>query len=352
MAQGTVDAAPLARILAKALGSARAHELLDMLVVDPALLAPAPAGQPVPRGVVAAALGAALFADLLDRVPTGRSYVVDVIASGGKIAFDHGALRTVRMPSGPTGAQPPGKEAFARLLEPLGYAVEGVYPLDRLKMTGFAFTHQDFPETLPQYFVSELHVDRFSPAFVAAAGRVFGTTRESIGAAGAKLLAQLKERGAADEAAAAAGLPDLVAAFGRWHDIPREADYETLLKESAEAAWIATEGSAFNHATDRVPDVTALADAQRALGRPIKDAVEISSTGRVRQTAFKADPVLRTFLRADGSKVERRVPGSFYEFITRDPLPAPEEGRRLDLRFDSSNAQGIFRMTAAGKGGA
>ena len=47
--------------------------------------------------------------------------------------------------------------------------------------------------------------------------------------------------------------------------------------------------------------------------------------------------------------VEREVPGSFYEFITRLPLP-PEEGKcGLDLSFDSSNAQAIFKMTAGEK---
>jgi hypothetical protein len=40
--------------------------------------------------------------------------------------------------------------------------------------------------------------------------------------------------------------------------------------------------------------------------------------------------------------VRRLVPGSFYEFITREPLP----NGGLDLRFDSANAQGIFKMTA------
>ena len=51
----------------------------------------------------------------------------------------------------------------------------------------------------------------------------------------------------------------IIAAFGRHHPAPRLADYETLLAQSAEAAWIATEGNAFNHATDRVPDVDELA---------------------------------------------------------------------------------------------
>jgi hypothetical protein len=110
-------------------------------------------------------------------------------------------------------------------------------------------------------------------------------------------------------------------------------------------AWIATEGSAFNHATDRVPDVEVLARTQKALGRPMKETVEISASGRVHQTAFQADPVERTFKDGLGGTVRITVPGSFFEFITRRPLP---EGG-LDLGFDTSNAQAIFRMTAAGK---
>jgi hypothetical protein len=41
------------------------------------------------------------------------------------------------------------------------------------------------------------------------------------------------------------------------------------------------------------------------------------------------------------------VPGSFYEFISRDMVAAADGTRQLDLRFDSMNAEGIFKMTAA-----
>jgi hypothetical protein len=42
------------------------------------------------------------------------------------------------------------------------------------------------------------------------------------------------------------------------------------------------------------------------------------------------------------------VPGSFYEFIQRERLRDLVTGvPRLDLAFDSGNAQGIFKMTAA-----
>lgn len=112
-------------------------------------------------------------------------------------------------------------------------------------------------------------------------------------------------------------------------------------------AWISTEGNAFNHATDHVADVFATADELRAKGQPIKDKVEVSASGRVRQTAFKAAQVEREFIDADGQRVSRIVPGSFYEFITRDRYTDEAGNDKLDLRFDSSNAQGIFKMTAA-----
>jgi hypothetical protein len=112
-------------------------------------------------------------------------------------------------------------------------------------------------------------------------------------------------------------------------------------------AWISTEGNAFNHATDRVADLAAVAQAQRDLGRPIKDRIEVSASGRVQQTAFRADPVRRRFASDDGW-VEHEVPGSFYEFIQRHPPPGPPgQATGLDLAFDTGNATGIFGMTAA-----
>jgi len=120
------------------------------------------------------------------------------------------------------------------------------------------------------------------------------------------------------------------------------ADYEDLRSVSAEAAWIATEGNAFNHATDRVPDVVAVADALRGAGRRIKDQVEVSRNGRVRQTALLADLVERDFASETGETHRMRVPGSFYEFISRDVDP---DTGMLDLSFDSGNATGIFHMT-------
>ena len=334
----------LSRLVIATLGADAGMEILDTLTIDPAVTGD---GDVVSRATVAMALNAVLMHGLLERVPTGAAYVADRRRAGQRITFDHGALRTVRFMDGPTGALPAGERAFTRILEPLGYRIAGVYPLGQLKMTGRAYVHADHAETIPQFFVSELHVEEFSREFHYAAVRVFGTSRDPLTAEARTLLERLAAHGSAPLWLAVDGLPALVAAFGRQHDMPAEADYRLLLAESAEAAWIATEGNAFNHVTDRVGDVEALAAEQKALGRPMKDAVEISTNGRVLQTAFKADPVKRR-LRTESGEAELVVPGSFYEFISRDSFTAANGRRTLDLTFDSGNAQGIFKMTAAG----
>ncbi|HLO67943.1 MAG TPA: DUF1338 family protein [Holophaga sp.] len=324
----------------RALGWARARRALEAMEL-PASLADAPGGPRASRAQVAYALFLVLAEDLLDRVPTARAYVEDLAGEGRRLVLDHGAVRTVL---GPSGALPPGEAALARILGPLGYAPAETYPLDRLAMTGRAWRHQDLPADVPQYFLSEFHPERFGAAFRAASERVLSGSRDPLPPRALAALERLGGEGSLPLEEAAALLPDLAACFGRQHPAPALADHRILAESSAEMAWIATEGNAFNHATDRVPDVEALSRTQRDLGRPIKDAVEVSASGRVLQTAFLADPVVRAFRGPGGRAVLETVPGSFFEFITRRPLP----GGGLDLGFDTGNAQAIFRMTAPG----
>ncbi|MCK0530095.1 2-oxoadipate dioxygenase/decarboxylase family protein [Sphingobium agri] len=296
----------------------------------------------VTRAQMAAAMNMLLFAGLLERVPSAASYVADAIASGRRLCFDHGAIRTIALVDKDTGALPRGELAFRRILEPLGYEDVATYPLPALRMTGRAYRHRDFPESIPQFFVSELHVDQFDEAFAAVADRVFGSSQDALDEDALAALDQFAAGRTIPFDVAQAVLPTLVAAFGRHHAPCTVADYEALRSASAEAAWIATEGNAFNHATDRVADVVALAQELKALGRPMKDKVEFSRNGRVRQTAFRADMVEREFVNDQGDMCQMKVPGSFYEFISRDVDPATG---RLDLSFDSGNATGIFHMT-------
>lgn len=338
MAQQDIKNTQLWQLLAAAAGPDQASALFHMIEVAPGLHTESTG--PVPRVVLAQAMNMLLFAQNLEAVPEGKAYVASKLAAGGKVVFDHGALRTVAIAN--NGELPSGELAFKRVLEPLGFAVAGLYPLARLKMTGRAYCHLDAPADVAQFFVSELHVEEFTPTFQQAAAEVVSTSTEPLSARAKALLAKIANDKVLPFEEAAELLPVLVGCFGVQHATPSVAAYETLLAESAEMAWISTEGNSFNHATDRVPDVFATADELRAAGKPIKDAVEVSSSGSVRQTAFKAAQVERSFRAADGSLVTRIVPGSFYEFISRDLVDG-----KLDLRFDSSNAQGIFKMTAA-----
>ncbi|RQR26494.1 DUF1338 domain-containing protein [Burkholderia sp. Bp9142] len=302
-------------------------------------------GGTVTRAELAQAMNMALFEDLLSRSPSGRTYTNDTIATGGSVYFDHGALRTVRWPN--NGALPPGEGAFTRILRPLGFRLNGRYPLDALGMTGRAYAHEDAPDEIAQFFLSELHPERFSREFQDAVTNVLSSSTDPLTPLAISQLSDLERDGALPLDTAHELLPVIVSAFARHHDLPSEADYETLLRESAEMAWIATEGNAFNHATDRVEDVFALSDEQKGKGRPMKPEVERSRSGRVFQTAYRADTVQREFKSADGKIVMREVPGSFYEFITRKrTFDQVTRGWKTDLRFDAGNATGIFKMTA------
>jgi hypothetical protein len=336
----------LKSVLESVIGTDRSGRLFLILEIAPALLEEN--GASLSRAGIAQALNMLLFEDLLERVPAAKTYASDCRLESRKILHDHGAIRTVALQG--MGQLPAGQEAITRILRPLGYALNGVYPLERLKMTGRSHAQVEFPEEIAQFFISELHPEKFSPEFQAAVANVTANSCDPLTPEAVTLLAELESAHSLSVEKTITLLPLLVRCFARQHKEPTLADYETLLAESAEMAWIATEGNAFNHATDRVADVDKLAAEQKALGQPMKGTVETSQSGRVRQTAFLAARVKRWFRTAQGDSVEREVPGSFYEFITRLPLPEEKDGKApLDLSFDSSNAQAIFKMTAEAK---
>ena len=242
----------------------RAKQAIDTLDLD-ALPVSGP-GDAVDRLTLSKALAIVLFQHLVDHVPSASAYVDERRADGGRVLFDHGAIRTVRFPSSATGGLPSGEKAITRILRPLGYVLAGTYPLPVLKMTGRAYLHADAPEHMPQFFVSELHIERFDGDFATVAARVFGQSADPLGETSLARLSFLAETGVLALADAKGLLSEIVTAFGRHHPIPCLSDYRALLERSSEAAWIATEGNAFNHATDRVRDLDALVALERFAG--------------------------------------------------------------------------------------
>ena len=324
------------------LDSSAAHWLREHVEVPEALLRFSWHEQALHRVWLAEALNLCLLHTLVNAVPDGYRYVEEQARGGRKVVFDHGALRTVDWPH--NGELPRGRQAFARLLEPLGFTDVRTYPLTKLNMTGWGYRQMDLPEDIAQFFVSELHPGRFSETFQSAVTRVVSSSRDPLGAEHVSILKRLQLTRHCSLPEAQALLPGLYRAFDRQHGAVLETDYRCLLDESAEMAWIATEGNRFNHLTDRVANLETTVAQQRALQRPMKDSIEVSATGRVMQTAYRACPVTRGLVDASGHYCEHQVPGSFVEFIQRKVDP---DTGRLDLNFDSSNAQGIFKMTAS-----
>ncbi|NBB10846.1 DUF1338 domain-containing protein [Pseudomonas sp. SLFW] len=296
----------------------------------------------VHRVWLAEALNLCLFHKLVQAVPDGLRYVDEQFESGRKVVFDHGAIRTVDWAQ--NGELPRGRQAFSRLLEPLGFTDVRTYPLTKLNMTGWGYRQMDLPEDIAQFFVSELHPGRLSQAFQDAVSRVVSSSRDPLTPDDLSILQRLRTTRHCSLEEATRLLPGLYRAFGRQHGVVQEADYRQLLGESAEMAWISTEGNSFNHLTDRVDNLEATVEEQIRLERPMKDSIEVSTSGRVMQTAYKACTVSRELLNAEGVLKTHQVPGSFVEFIQRKIDP---ENGNIDLNFDSSNAQGIFKMTAS-----
>lgn len=332
--------AHLFQLVAATIGEAAAEWVFAHVAIPEGLTGFANSEQQLHRVWLAEALNLSLFHKLVEAVPNGRLYVEEQRQDGRQVVFDHGAIRTVDWPE--NGALPRGRHAFTRLLEPLGFTDVRTYPLTKLKMTGYAYRQMDLPADIAQFFVSELHPGRFSEAFQQAVTRVCETSRDPLDAEHLATLRTLRQTRHCTVATALQLLPALYQAFDCQHATVQERDYQALLSESAEMAWIATEGNRFNHLTDRVSDLQVVVDHQRTLQRPMKDSIETSSSRRVMQTAYKAVQVQRNFIDAHGQTVQRTVPGSFVEFIQRE---VDEETGELDLHFDSSNAQGIFRMT-------
>lgn len=327
-------------LVASTVGQPAADWLSDHVEVPNGLHAFAWSEDAIHRVWLAEALNLCLFHKLVEAVPDGRRYVDEQAHNGRKVVFDHGAIRTVDWFA--NGELPRGRQAFARILEPLGFTDVRTYPLTKLNMTGWGYRQLDLPEDISQFFVSELHPGRLSESFQNAVSRVVGSSRDPLGAEHLSILKRLQLTHHCRMEEAMQLLPAIYRAFGRQHGVVQEADYRVLLSESAEMAWIATEGNSFNHLTDRVVDLEAVVEEQIRLERSMKDSIEVSTSGRVMQTAYKACTVTRSLADSSGTLQAHQVPGSFVEFIQRKIDP---DSGKIDLNFDSSNAQGIFKMT-------
>jgi hypothetical protein len=235
-------------------------------------------------------------------------------ARGEAIVNDHVAFRTFAHPG-------IGIDALAAPFVRLGYAPAGDYVFPEKKLTARHYQHPD--PRHPKIFISQLHMDQLS--------------------AGARsMLLGLINRIPAGFTAR----PDWLAAGRPW-----EIDYgtyEALGRESEYAAWMSAFGFRANHFTvfanalRTFPGLGELNHFLKANGFRLNAAggeIKGSPAIHLEQSSTLADAV-----EVDFAGGRRAVPGCYYEFARRYPMP----GGKLFQGFNEKSADKIFESTDRG----
>lgn len=238
----------------------------------------------------------------------------DVFASrGDTVINDHIALRTFDLDR-------VNVDIIAKPFLAAGYVEKGDYDFEEKKLYAKHFEHPDYPTV----FISQLLTKNFS---------------DQAQAIIKKLVDQVTDEQLADFNFSTMGRP--------W-DCSSE-DYETLMKESAYAAWVAAFGYRPNHFTvfinklDSIETIEELNEVVKSAGYELNSSGgEIKGSKEVclEQSSTIANNVDVTF-----SDKTMNIPSTYYEFAKRYPL---EDGS-LYQGFVAKSADKIFESTSKGQ---
>jgi hypothetical protein len=234
---------------------------------------------------------------------------------GEHVVNDHVALRTFALPG-------IGIAALAKPFEALGWQMQPErYRFHDKKLDARYLRHPD--PSLPKVFISELRVAELS-------------------ASAFQIIEQL--------------VSQLPAKFGERADLPwagrpwrvRRAEYESLLRESEYAAWVAAFGFRVNHFTVFVNALTTFPDLESLNAFLLDHGFTLNESGGVIK-GTPAQCLEQSSTRADSIEVELageilRVPSCYYEFARRYRLPSGE----LFQGFVPTSADKIFESTDVG----
>ncbi len=252
-----------------------------------------------------------LWNDYTTRLCPSAAKVHRVLEEDEALINDHIALRTFSL-------EPLGIETLARPFLELGYQECGDYVFEAKHLTAKHYQHPD--ATQPKVFISQLEVALCSPQL-----------QEIV----ANLVSQFEPTQLTSS--------DFLYQ-GRLWDISYQ-DYLLLSQESEYAAWLAAHGYGANHFTVSVnqlnafDSVKAVNDHIREVGFTINESggeVKGSPEVLLEQSSTMADKVVVSF--SDGTQT---IPGGFYEFALRYPMPNGE----LYQGFVAASADKIFEST-------
>jgi hypothetical protein len=254
----------------------------------------------------------ALWQDYVATTPQAER-ILNLLGDRGELVKnDHVALRTYGLPG-------IGIDALARPFEACGWVAQpDHYRFDDKKLVARYWKHPD--ESLPKVFISELRVYELSAS---SSQIIEGLVRQ------------------------------LPPGFGERMDLPyagrpwtvRRAEYESLLRESEYAAWVAAFGFRVNHFTVNVNALTTFPDLPALNAFLLDHGFTLNESGG----AIKGTPAQlleQSSTRADSIAVEfadetLRIPSCYYEFARR----YPRSDGTLFHGFVPASADKIFEST-------
>ncbi len=287
-----------------------------------------------------------LWANYCERVEYARRYRDLVQDKGGRVVNDHIAFRTFNAPMGPL---PPGIEALARLITPLGYRAAGSYEFADKHLTARHYEHDDL--LLPKIFISQLEVDRL-PADAARLIREAVADARNLLDTDTQAILRYPSTMLEDNCG---GLIDRLYRYITqlpWSPPPRE----TVLavnKVSQYAAWTLLHGNNVNHFTACIneqqvpgwPDIEATVAGLRAAGIPMKEEIEGQRGSKLRQTATQAVDEECAVRERDGQPGRLKWSYAYYELAERGDVPGPDGRPRRFQGFLGAQATQLFEMT-------
>lgn len=251
-----------------------------------------------------------IWQDYVAITPSAKS-ICELLGSGNDVVNDHVAYRTFNFDK-------VNISKLATHLLALGYTDCGDYVFEQKKLVAKHFEHPN--DTMPKVFISELLVEEFSEEVQSIIGRIVDSVDEK-----------------------AISADDFLYSGRTWE--LSSSEYQTLLKESEYAAWLAVWGYRANHFTvsinhlENFGSVEAVNQTLKGVGYVLNSnggEIKGDESVKLEQSSTMADSVEVKF-----SDTSLEIPSCFYEFAKRYPM---HDGN-LYTGFVAASADKIFEST-------
>lgn len=293
-----------------------------------------------------------LWQEYSARVSYARTYQQMITNTGGTVANDHIAFRSLRLlVDSPQGQINLGIDYLGQLAEALGYEVSGEYTFPETHLYARHYRHPQQAEfDLPKLFISELIVDELPDKIAQLIQQTVVSNHYKFISPVTSLFSQEENyKNIAQQ---------LQKIFTRPWQPPQHSVVEQVNQVTQYGAWVLLHGYAVNHFTGYVnrhntleyPDIETTVRGLLNLGVPMKAEIEGNIACGMRQTATQAVTEMVTVI-DDINHVEIQIPWTYayYEIAQRYPVEIEPGKHILFDAFLGKNAQQLFEMTRLSK---